>query len=77
VSPEVARQVIGLLIDALQAEAKNHLPSYVQDSWLVAMSSVLEGGLFHVWQSLLENIDTVKLEAEVVEIIDSREDGNG
>ena len=76
-SPTVAKQVIGLMIDALQAEAKSHLPSYVQDSWMTAMSSILEAGLYHVWQSLLENIDTVKLEAEIVEIIDSREDGNG
>ena len=62
-SPEVARQVIGLMIDAVQNEAKSHLPSYVQESWMTAMSS------------LLENIDTVKLEAEIVEIIDHREDG--
>jgi len=77
VSPNVAKQVVGLMIDALQAEAKNHLPTYVQDSWLDAMSSLLESGLYHVWQALLENIDTVKLEAEIVEIIDSREDSDG
>jgi hypothetical protein len=77
VSPDVAKQVVGLLIDALQAEAKNYLPSYVQESWLDAMSSVLESGLYHVWTALLENIDTVKLEAEIVEIIDHREDSDG
>jgi len=73
-SPDVAKQVVGLLIDALQAEARKSLPSYVQDSWLEAMSSLLESGLYHVWQSLLENLDTVKLEAEIVEIIDHREE---
>ena len=76
-SPEVARQVIGLMIDAVQNEAKSHLPSYVQESWMTAMSSLLEAGLYHVWQNLLENIDTVKLEAEIVEIIDHREDSDG
>ena len=40
------------------------------------MSSILEAGLYHVWQALLENIDTVKLEAQIVEIIDHREDSD-
>lgn len=73
-SPDVAKQVVGLLIDALQQQAREKLPSYVQDSWLEAMSSLLESGLYHVWQALLESIDTVKLEAEIVEIIDHRKE---
>ena len=75
-SPDVAKQVIGLMIAALEAEAKKHLPGYVQESWLSAFSNVLESGLYHVWQALLENIDTVKLEAQIVEIIDHREDSD-
>ena len=75
-SPDVAKQVIGLMIAALEAEAKGNLPVYVQESWLSAFSNVLESGLYHVWQALLENIDTVKLEAQIVEIIDHREDSD-
>lgn len=74
---ELAKTIVGLLIDAVQVEARNSLPSYIQDSWLVALSDVLEKGLYHVWVGLLENMDTVKLEAEIVEIIDSREDSDG
>ena len=75
-SPDVAKQIVGLMIDAIQAEARSNLPTYVQDSWLNALSSLLESGLYHVWQALLENIDTVRLEAQIVEIIDSREDSD-
>jgi hypothetical protein len=77
VNTELAKTIVGLLIDAVQVEARNSLPSYIQDSWLVALSDVLEKGLYHVWVGLLENMDTVKLEAEIVEIIDSREDSDG
>ena len=73
----LAKTIVGLLIDAAQAEARSSLPTYVQDSWLDAMSDVLEKGLFHVWVALLQNIDTVKLEAEIAEIIDLREDSDG
>ena len=75
-SPDVAKQIVGLMIDAIQAEARSNLPTYVQDSWLNALSSLLESGLYHVWRALLENIDTVRLEAQIVEIIDSREDSD-
>ena len=75
-SPDVAKQIVGLMIDAIQAAARSNLPPYVQDSWLNALSSLLESGLYHVWQALLENIDTVRLEAQIVEIIDSREDSD-
>ena len=75
-SPDVAKQIVGLMIDAIQAEARSNLPTYVQDSWLNALSSLLESGLYHVWQALLENIDTVRLEAQIVEIIDRREDSD-
>ena len=75
-STELAKTIVGLLIDAVQVEARNSLPSYVRDSWLEALSDVLEKGLFHVWVALLENVDTVKLEAQVAEIIDSREDSD-
>ena len=76
-SPELAKTIVGLLIDAAQAEARRSLPTYVRDSWLEALSEVLEKGMYHVWVALLESIDTVKLEAEVVEIIDHREDSDG
>ena len=75
-SPELAKTIVGLLIDAAQAEARRSLPAYVRDSWLEALSEVLEKGMYHVWVALLESIDTVKLEAEVVEIIDHREDSD-
>lgn len=73
----LAKTIVGLLIDAATKEARSSLPTYIQDSWLEALSDVLEKGLFHVWVALLENIDTVKLEAEVAEIIDLREDSDG
>ena len=72
----LAKTIVGLLIDAAQAEARRSLPSYVRDSWLEALSDVLEKGMYHVWVALLENIDTVKLEAQVAEIIDLREDSD-
>jgi len=76
VSTDLAKTIIGLLIDAANQEAKRALPSYIQEQWLDALSDLLEKGLYHVWVSLLENIDTVKLEAQVAEIIDLREDSN-
>ena len=76
-NPELAKTIVGLLIDSATKEAKTALPSYIQDQWLDALSDLLEKGLYHVWVSLLENLDTVKLEAEIVEIIDSRGDSDG
>jgi hypothetical protein len=74
VNEVAARRLIGLLIDVMQSEAREHLPEYVQDSWLAALSELLEKGLFHGWQAALERVSLVELEAGVVEIVDFRED---
>jgi len=71
-STELAKTIIGLLIDSASQEAKKALPSYIQEQWLDALSDLLSKGLYHTWVSLLENIDTVKLEAEIVQIMDRR-----
>jgi len=75
-SPDVARRVVSLLVEALEQQAKENLPSYLTDSFLGAASDLLEKGLFHVWVALLEQLDTIKIESEVVEIIDHREDSD-
>jgi hypothetical protein len=46
----------------------------VQDNWLDALSSVVEGGLYHVWVDILTKAQLVEIEADVIDIIDSRED---
>jgi hypothetical protein len=75
-SPDVAKRVASLLVDALEQQAKEMLPAYLTESFLAAASDLLEKGLLSVWVSLLEQIDTVKIESELVEIIDHREDSD-
>lgn len=73
----LAKQLIGLLIDAATAEARRTFPPYIQSSWLEALSDLLEKGLYHVWVSLLKDMDIVRLEAGVVSIIDNRDKDDG
>ena len=73
-SEQIAKEIIGKLIDALQVEAGNVLPSYVQDNWLDALSKVVEGGLYHVWVEVLTKAQLVEIEADVIDIIDHRAD---
>jgi len=77
VNEQLAKEIIGKLIDALQVEAGNVLPSYVQDNWLDALSSVVEGGLYHVWVEVLTQAQIVEIEADVIDIVDLREDADG
>lgn len=70
-SEDAAKIIVGLLLDALQTEAKKHLPSYVQSSWLDALSSVVEQGLYHSWVGIIEG-KVLRIEAGEVEIIDNR-----
>lgn len=69
---DTSKQVVGLLIDSLQNEAKKHLPSYVQDSWVAALSELIEKGLYHAWIAIIEG-HVVHIEANKVEIVDERE----
>jgi hypothetical protein len=71
-SDDAAKKIVGLLIDSLQAEARRSLPSFVLDSWLGALSSVIESGLYHAWVAIVSN--SLEINAEVVEIIDNREE---
>ena len=68
-----ARQVVAMLLSSLTEEARKTLPSYVKDSWLSALSEIVEKSLFHLWVDIISNIDKIKIEADVVEIIDERE----
>ena len=72
-SSDTSKQIVGLLIDALQDEAKKHLPRYVKDSWLNALSEVLQAGLYHAWVAIIEG-QVVHIEANKVEIVDEREE---
>lgn len=73
-SEAAARKLIGLLVEVLEAEARERLPGYVQDSWLGAFADLLEKGMFKAWQGVLERVSVAELEASVVEIVDLRED---
>ena len=70
--PSTSQQIVGLLIDALQAEARKSLPSYVKDSWLTALSDVIEKGLYHAWVGIIDG-HVVRIEADTVEVVDERE----
>ena len=69
---DTSKQIVGLLIDALQAEARKHLPGYVKDSWLTALSDVVEKGLYHAWVAIIDE-RVVRIEADTVEVVDERE----
>ena len=75
-SPDVAKRVASLLIDALEQQAKEILPAYLTENFLAAASDLLEKGLLGVWVGILEQIDTVKIESDLVEIVDHREDSD-
>lgn len=66
-----AKQIVGLLIDALQTEASKHLPGYVKESWLNALSEVIEKGLYHAWVGIIDG-HVVRIEADTVEVVDER-----
>ena len=70
--PSTSQQIVGLLIDALQTEARKSLPSYVKDSWLNALSDVIEKGLYHAWVGIIDG-HVVRIEADTVEVVDERE----
>jgi len=68
-----AKQIVALLLSSLQQEARKNLPDYVRDSWLSALSEIVEKSLYHLWVNIISNIDKIKIDADVVEIIDERE----
>lgn len=70
--PSTSQQIVGLLIDALQTEARKILPDYVKDSWLNALSDVIEKGLYHAWVGIIDG-HVVRIEADTVEVVDERE----
>lgn len=67
------KEVIAELISATEKQAKAHLPSYIQDSWVAALTDLLEKGLYHAWIEVIENLQLVQLEADEVTILDKRE----
>tara|TARA_B100000809_G_scaffold6296_1_gene6383 strand:+ start:3018 stop:3272 length:255 start_codon:yes stop_codon:yes gene_type:complete len=71
-SDKRAKAIVALLISAAEAEARKALPSYILDSWLEALSSVIESGLYHAWEAIVANIEHIELNADVIEIIDRR-----
>jgi len=71
-SDERAKAIVSLLISAVEAEARKALPSYILDSWLEALSSIIEAGLYHAWEAIVVNIEHIELNADVIEIIDRR-----
>jgi|TARA_Y100000588_G_scaffold98863_1_gene107460 hypothetical protein len=66
------KEVIALLITAAEEQAKAHLPSYIQDSWVAALADLLERGLYHAWIEVIENLQLVQLEADEITITDKR-----
>tara|TARA_R110000824_G_scaffold189858_1_gene371286 strand:- start:1358 stop:1573 length:216 start_codon:yes stop_codon:yes gene_type:complete len=70
--PSTSQQIVGLLIDALQTEARKILPDYVKDSWLNALSDVIEKGLYHAWVGIIDG-HVVRIEANTVEVVDERD----
>jgi len=71
---QLAKEVVGKLVDVISQQAREHLPSYVQSNWIDALSEVLSAGLYHKLVAVLVEIQVVNIEADVVEIIDSREE---
>tara|TARA_R100001594_G_scaffold76483_1_gene111083 strand:- start:1263 stop:1484 length:222 start_codon:yes stop_codon:yes gene_type:complete len=72
-SDEASKMVVGLLIDSLQTEAKKHLPGYVDEAWLNALSDVLQSGLYHAWIAIIDQ-HIVRIEADTVTVVDERKD---
>jgi len=66
------KEVIAELITATENQAKQHLPSYIQDSWVAAFADLLEKSLYHAWIEIIENLQLVQLEADEIVITDSR-----
>lgn len=66
------KEIIDLLINAAEEQAKRHLPSYIQDSWVAALADLLEKGLYYAWIEVIENLQLVQLEADEVTIVDKR-----
>lgn len=65
------QQIIGLLVGAVETEAKKHLPNWIADNWLSGFSELLEKGLTHSWEAIVES-QIVELSADVTEIVDKR-----
>jgi len=70
-SNETANQIVALLLSAMEAQARKHLPSYVCESWLDALSDIIEKGLHDAFSAIIEG-QTVRLVADEAEIIDRR-----
>jgi hypothetical protein len=68
------QQIIGLLVNAVEAEAKKHMPDWVVENWLSGFSELLEKGLTHAWSSIVEG-QLVEIVTDVAEIVDKRGDG--
>ena len=66
------KEVIAQLLSVTEQQAKTHLPSYIQDSWVAALSDLIEKGLYHAWIEVIENLQLVQLEADEITIIDKR-----
>ena len=66
------KEVIAQLISVTEQQAKHHLPSYIQDSWVAALSELIEKGLYHAWIEVIENLQLVQLEADEITITDKR-----
>jgi hypothetical protein len=71
---DVAKQIVGLLIDALEAEAKKHLPDFVKEQWLMALTSLIEKGLYHAWLSVIQG-QVIHIQTDILDIIDERTGG--
>ena len=66
------KEVIAQLLSVTEQQAKTHLPSYIQDSWVAALSDLIEKGLYHAWIEVIENLQLVQLEANEITIVDKR-----
>tara|TARA_R100000008_G_C3502973_1_gene124682 strand:- start:86 stop:322 length:237 start_codon:yes stop_codon:yes gene_type:complete len=72
---DIAKQIVGLLIDSTQKEAKKHLPDFIQDNWIAGFTNIIEAGLYHAWISIVEG-QVIHIKTSVVDIIDERTGGD-
>ena len=64
-------QIISLLVGAVEAEAKKHMHSWIVENWLKGFTELLESGLTHAWEAIVEG-QLIEITTDVTEIVDKR-----
>lgn len=66
-------EVAKLLLEVAKTEARKHLPGFVKDNWVEALSDVAQAGLLVAWAEVLDRVSVVRIEANTVEVVDERD----